>query len=110
MTPRNKVLKQLKTRRTALGFTQDQMMLRVGMSRQQYQRLELRGNPTLKNLELLAKGLKMQLMLIPQEKLQAVKAVLDGEMADGLQSRLNTPFDENALPEDPWKGLLDEDE
>ncbi len=85
-------------------------MLRVGMSRQQYQRLESQGNPTLKNLELLAKGLKMELMLIPQEKLQAVKAVLEGQMAENLQSRTPAPFDESSPPEDPWKNLLDDDE
>ncbi|WP_395342833.1 helix-turn-helix domain-containing protein [Ningiella sp. W23] len=52
------------------------MMLRVGISRQQYQRLESKGNPRLDTLELVAQGLKSELLLIPQEKLDAVLALL----------------------------------
>lgn len=55
---------------------QHDMMLRVGISRQQYQRLESKGNPRLETLELIAKGLKSELLLIPQEKLDAVLAIL----------------------------------
>ncbi len=47
------------------------MMLRVGISRQQYQRLESKVNPRLDTLDLIAKGLKSELLLIPQEKLNA---------------------------------------
>lgn len=84
---------QLKQRRKQLGFKQDDMFMRIGMARQQYQRLEAGGNPRLDNLELVAKGLKLELMLIPQEKLHAVKALLGGED--------QTPLDAN-----PWQGLL----
>ncbi len=84
------------------------MMLRVGMSRQQYQRLESKGNPRLDNLELLAKGLKMELMLIPQEKLQAVKAALEGKAP--LQTENPQPgkpaSEARALSDDPWKDIL----
>jgi DNA-binding phage protein len=38
------------------------------MERQQYQRLESKGNPSLDTLELIAKGLKMELMIIPKDK------------------------------------------
>lgn len=101
------VLDQLKRRRMALKITQEQMMLRAGMSRQQYQRLESQGNPTLKNLELVAKGLKMELMLVPSEKLQAVKAVLEGKSIEGELSRSGIPLEESWSSEDPWKDLLD---
>lgn len=62
------------------------MELRVGMSRQQYQRLESKGNPRLDTLELVAKGLKMEVMLIPQEKLRDVKDFLAGtkETSEGF--------------------------
>lgn len=78
----NRTLDQLRRRRKELGLTQAAMMLRVGMSRQQYQRLESRGNPCLDNLVLLAKGLDMELMLIPREKLHAVRAALEGGSLD----------------------------
>ncbi len=73
------LLEQLKKRRLALGLKQNDMMLRVGILRQQYQRLESRGNPRLDTLELIAKGLKSELMLIPQEKLSIVKAILEND-------------------------------
>ena len=52
------------------------MMLRIGISRQQYQRLESKGNPRLGTLELIAKGLNSELMLIPKEKVSEVQSVL----------------------------------
>lgn len=45
------------------------MMMRVGMCRQQYQRLESKGNTRLDTLVLIAKGLDSELLLIPKEKL-----------------------------------------
>ena len=59
------LLKQIKKRRLELAFKQHDMMMRVGMSRQQYQRLESKGNPRLDTLELIAKGLKSELLFIP---------------------------------------------
>lgn len=66
------LLDQIKKRRITLGFKQSDMEMRVGMSRQQYQRLEASGNPRLNTLELVAKGLNSEIMLIPQEKRDAV--------------------------------------
>lgn len=94
---------QLKKQRKALGLKQEDMILRVGMARQQYQRLEAKGNPRLDTLELAAKGLKMELMLIPQEKLQAVRNLLNDTMSTkGAATPRN-------LSDDPWQGLLEDD-
>ena len=91
------LLDQIKHRRIALALKQHDMFMRVGMSRQQYQRLESKGNPRLDTLELIAQGLNSELLLIPQEKLTAVRALLkDGQ---------STP--ENDPEEDPWHGLLE---
>ena len=54
----NKLLEQLKKRRLALGMKQKDMMFRIGISRQQYQQLESKGNPRLNTLNLYLKGLK----------------------------------------------------
>lgn len=109
LTDMNPVLQQMKDRRLKLGLKQNDMMLRVGMSRQQYQRLESRGNPRLDTLELVAQGLDAQLMLIPNEKLAAVRALLEGSAS--AQPPLHAPVDDNErLHEDPWQGLLGDDE
>ncbi|MBL4864872.1 MAG: helix-turn-helix transcriptional regulator [Pseudomonadales bacterium] len=106
----SKIHAELKKRRKALGLKQKDMLLRVGMARQQYQRLESNGNPRLDNLELVAMGLKMELMLIPQEKIKAVQALLMGKQSVESVSRSNDYEDENPLANDPWKGLLGEEE
>ena len=104
------LLEQLKNRRLALGLKQSDMMLRVGVSRQQYQRLESKGNPRLDTLELLAKGLNSQLMLIPKEKLAAVRAVLEREATDGEGTETASPAKKTTrLSDDPWQDLLGDD-
>ena len=94
------LLQQLKHRRLEMGLKQNDMMLRIGVSRQQYQRLESKGNPRLDTLELIAKGLNSEIMLIPNEKLQAVMDVLENS-----ETR-NAVKPEPTLSDDPWKGIL----
>ena len=108
------LLEQIKKRRIALELKQHDMMLRVGISRQQYQRLESKGNPRLDTLELVAKGLKSELLLIPQEKLNAVLAVLadDNPSSTGAPTEPSQTGKEKSksLADDPWQGLLGENE
>lgn len=107
----SKIKEQLKQRRKTLGLKQEDMMLRVGMSRQQYQHLESKGNPSLSTLELVAKGLKMEVMLIPQEKLRDVQDLLagkkkiGGEFTMAAKGTVIKPSPED----DPWGDLLEDD-
>ncbi|MBP6104452.1 MAG: helix-turn-helix transcriptional regulator [Gammaproteobacteria bacterium] len=94
------IVKQLKKRRLALGLKQKDMMLRIGISRQQYQHLESKGNPTLETLELMAAGLNSELMLIPKEKMGGVMAIL----IDSKNSQQENLF------QDPWRDLLKDDD
>lgn len=96
------LLKQIKKRRLELSLKQHDMMLRIGISRQQYQRLESKGNPRLDTLELVAKGLNSELLLIPQEKLNAVLDILS---EDSLRDK-----EKKTLSDDPWQGLLGDEE
>ena len=108
------LLKQIKKRRLDLALKQRDMMLRIGISRQQYQRLESKGNPRLDTLELITKGLKSELLLIPEEKINAVLAVLadDNLPSIGTPTKPNEPTkgQSKSLPDDPWQGLLGNDE
>lgn len=103
LTIMNPLLQQIKQRRLGLGLKQNDMMLRVGVSRQQYQRLESKGNPRLDTLELIAKGLNAELMLIPKEKLSAVMALLVAEPVKSPEATTKS------LSDDPWQGLLGDD-
>lgn len=104
------LLDQLKNRRNQLGLKQHDMLLRVGISRQQYQRLESKGNPRLDTLELIAKGLNSEVLLIPQEKLNAVKAALEGETVSSPPTKAASAGEKKRLSDDPWKGMLGDDE
>jgi len=106
----NKIKDQLKERRKALGLKQEDMMLRIGMSRQQYQRLESRGNPRLDTLELVARGLKMEVMLIPQEKLRDVRDFLTGKkkIGSGFTTSAKGSVIKHSPEDDPWSDLLED--
>lgn len=99
----SELLEQLKKRRKQLGLKQADMLLRAGISRQQYQHLESKGNPRLNTLELVAKGLKGELLLVPQEKMLAVKAILEdsGDVA--------TKPAKQSLSDNPWQDMLEDD-
>lgn len=88
----DKLLQQIKKRRLELGVKQKDMLLKIGISRQQYQHIESKGNPSLSTLELIALGLKGKLMLIPNEKITAVMAILEDQ-------------DQSSL-DDPWENIL----
>ena len=96
------LLQQLKKRRLKLELKQKDMMMRIGVSRQQYQRLESKGNPRLETLELIAKGLNSELILIPNEKVRAVMAVLENSDQTMDSKRKN-------LSDDPWQNILEND-
>lgn len=100
------ILEQLRKRRKELGLLQKDMLLRVGMTRQQYNRLERKGNPRLDTLELLAKGMDMELILIPREMLCSVQEILQGrakiiDVGEDIQENSD-------LVDDPWQNILEE--
>jgi len=103
-----KLLGQIKKRRLALALKQHDMMLRVGMSRQQYQRLESKGNPRLDTLELIASGLKSELLLVPNEKLRAVLSILAEDTTQSTESKHS--LNQKPLADDPWQGILGNEE
>lgn len=107
------LLQQLKKRRQMLRLKQIDMMMRIGLSRQQYQRLESKGNPRLDTLELIAKGLNSELMFIPKEKVNAVKAALENFEPDlpSGQKTSNQTVDKKkkSLSDDPWQNILEDD-
>jgi transcriptional regulator with XRE-family HTH domain len=92
---------QLRSRRQQLGLRQSDMPLRAGIARQQYHRLENGGNPNLETLEVAAAGLNMVVMLIPKERLNAVRALLMRPAGATTEDS-----EASATLENPWDGLL----
>ena len=95
-----KLVPKIKARRLHLGLQQKDMKLRIGMNQQQYQRIEAGGNPRLETLELVAEGLDAELLLVPKDKIRAVKALLSegGASVGPDQNKAETD-------EDPWSGV-----
>lgn len=103
MLMNDSLLKQIKNRRIQLGFKQLDMQARIGMSRQQYQKLESQGNPRLDTLEIVAAGLNAQLMLIPDDKVHLIHQILKDEVQISIE-------DQDDLMTNPWKNILGEAE
>jgi hypothetical protein len=58
----------------------------------------------LDTLELVAKGLNSELLLIPKEKVLAVKAALEG-----TSSAAAPKASQKSLSDDPWQDMLEDD-
>ncbi|PID77195.1 MAG: transcriptional regulator [Deltaproteobacteria bacterium] len=96
-------LQQIKNRRLALQLKQSDMFMRTGISRQQYQRIESKGNPRLDTLELIAKGLNSELLLVPAEQISQVKAILNAaHRADSTE--------DDDLIDNPWRDIFRDNE
>lgn len=106
----SRLLRQIKLHRKALGMRQQDMFMRIGMARQQYQRLETNGNPRLDTLELVAIGLGLQVMLIPEDKVSDVPAFIDDK-----KQLIHVPVDsqelkdEKPVSDDPWQGVVEDE-
>lgn len=103
------LLQQIKKRRLTLGLKQKDMMMRIGVSRQQYQRLEAQGNPQLETLELIAKGLNSELMLIPKEKMAAVIFLLEQDESRHPPEQQTSSQAKKRLSDDPWQNILEDE-
>lgn len=102
---------QLKLRRKTLGLQQSDMLLRIGMNQQQYQRIEADGNPRLETLALIAQGLEAELVLVPKARLDEVLALLAQAPDTKAQSNYavaeSPPSSPPAVDVDPWAGMFD---
>lgn len=73
---RTTLLDQIIRRRQTLKIRSSDMPLLAGINRQQYEKIEKGGNPSLITLDKIAEGLDAELMLIPKEKMGEVRRVL----------------------------------
>lgn len=105
------LLNQIRDRRRALGLKIQDMILRAGVTRQQYGKIESVGNPRLNTLDQIAEGLDAALVLVPKDKLVAVQRLLDGEYPNSTDDRLGVSEEGtqeefvNREPENPWGDL-----
>lgn len=93
---RTTILQQMAERRKALKVRTSDMPALAGINRQQYEKIEKGGNPSLQTLDKIAEGLDAELLLVPKEKLQLIKTVLE------LPEKHDFPYTINDGVVDPW--------
>lgn len=85
---RTTLLGQIIRRRLTLKIRSSDMPLLAGINRQQYEKIEKGGNPSLVTLDKIAEGLDAELMLIPKEKMGEIRRVLaEASVAPALPSK-----------------------
>lgn len=67
----------LQDRRKNLRLSQKDMLMKVGMTQQQYQRIENGSDTRVSTLLRIIEGLRLELMLIPKEYVYAIQQLLD---------------------------------
>lgn len=80
---------QIKTRRIELGLSQTDLGNLAGMPKQQIQYCESKGNPTTSTLTSLTKALDSTLVLIPNDKISKIVAILKSEVGINKPKKIN---------------------
>lgn len=92
----------LKKHRKLAGLEQSDMKLRIGMSQQQYQRMEAGADVRLSSLLRVLEGLNLKLMLVPKNRMKEVESLLatPTQPSDTLNSKETS--------QDSWAPLIDQ--
>jgi len=76
------IYQQIKKRRMDLNLLQGDFKKLIGMSQTQYQRIESGGNLKLHTLQRVLKALKLNILLIPKEKMDFLEHLFDSADED----------------------------
>lgn len=94
----------LKLRRQQLDLNQKDMLMKIGMSQQQYQRIEAGGDPRLSTLLRVLEGMDLELLLVPSNKVSAVEELIT-PMPN--HHRVLMPSDKQAQAQyDEWEDIM----
>ncbi|ROT96157.1 XRE family transcriptional regulator [Marinobacter sp. R17] len=72
----------LQAQRKKLGLSQKDMLMRIGMSQQQYQKIESGSDMRLSTLLRVLEGMGLELTILPQEQARTLPTVPDGQESD----------------------------
>ena len=67
---------ELEKRRRALGLHQSDMLMKIGMSQQQYQRVEAGHDIRVSTLSRVLEGMGLELLLVPREQVRHLENML----------------------------------
>ncbi|NCN44467.1 MAG: transcriptional regulator [Piscirickettsiaceae bacterium CG_4_9_14_3_um_filter_43_564] len=102
----------LRERREALNLSQKDMLMKIGMSQQQYQRIEAGGDTRLSTLLRVLEGMDLELTLVPKNQVADVKKLInvtsfdaDSVMSDRSLST-EEEFKQDSEPGNRWNEVL----
>ncbi len=98
---------ELEKRRRALGLNQSDMLMKIGMSQQQYQRVEAGHDIRVSTLLRVLEGMGLELLLVPREQVRHLENVL----RPGEHDYDTMPADadwEDDVKESSWSSMLKE--
>lgn len=94
----------LKLRRQQLDLNQKDMLMKIGMSQQQYQRIEAGADPRLSTLLRVLEGMDLELLLVPSNKVSAMEELIT-PMSNHHRGPM--PSDEQAQAQyDEWEDIM----
>lgn len=106
------ISQSLRERRESLKLSQKDMLMKIGMSQQQYQRIEAGGDTRLSTLLRVLEGMDLELMLVPKNQVADVKNLInvtsfdaDSAMSDRSLST-EEEFKQGSEPGNRWNEVL----
>jgi len=94
------IYQQIKKRRLDLKLTQSDLKKLIGMEQRQYQKIEVGGNPRLHTLQRIAKALKLNIVLVPNEKMNLVRPLLESIEEKDRAGQIDSLLDKFRVDDD----------
>ena len=90
------------------GFDQKDMKLLIGMTQQQYQRVESGTDHRVSTLLRILEGLDLELLVVPKALASHIESLLHSASGREALKNLDTAGHPADSPSQPWQQLLDE--
>ena len=96
---------ELRIHRRKLSLNQKDMLMKIGMSQQQYQRIEAGGDTRVSTLLRILEGVGLELMLVPNDRVQQIKTVLQSSK-HGSDDRTSEKKNNDEADQSFWNSAL----
>ena len=98
---------ELRKQRKSLSMNQKDMLMKIGMSQQQYQRIEAGGDLRVSTLMRILEGMGLELMLAPSDRVGQMEGVLNvSEERNDIHS--GDEYSASLTDRRSWDSLLDD--
>ena len=96
---------ELRKQRKSLSMSQKDMLMKIGMSQQQYQRIEAGGDLRVSTLMRILEGMGLELMLAPSDRVGEMERVLKVSELQN-ESRVADEYAVRVTDQGPWDAVI----